>query len=860
MKKNLLKRAAMVALMLVAMASGFAQNIPITLNQGWNWISYPYSEPMSITEALSGFTPSNGDAIRSKSDGTCTYYNGIWVGQLKTFVPGQGYHYQSVDGTTKSFVFGGAAYDPSALPEEALDGEFTVAANGTKVRFSPGNLQCRIDPNKESQITMGTGTETTGYMPYYTLYNYSLCQMIYRASELHEMGMMAGPITGIAFESYSNYHFLRDNIEIWMAATTLTTAPSTSESTAGMKKVFFGSLTQQTGWTEIPFTSSPFIWDGTSNLMVTVVMSHGSWSSTIQWQCSSLGFTCCNYKYRDEEAYDPSSNTYTMYTSTKRPNIRFNGKGGATWRFAEQQWDCIGEGNANVSNTYTGWIDLFGWGTSGHPHGANCFQPWSTSTTSADYYAYGDASYNLYDQTGEADWGCNPISNGGDKPNHWRTLTKEEWTYVFNTRTTSSGKRFAKAQVDGVKGVILLPNDWKTSYYTLNSTNSSGAAFTSNTITATQWQTLEQKGAVFLPITGYRMFGSSFYEGDITGAYWSSSAYEYADSDACSIWFDNAEISTEGAGGRNNGCAVRLVCQSNPRIRTLGMSGVTTTGATVSANVDFTGTVSTKGICYNTTGAPTVSDNYVYAGTGKGSFSAQMTGLEPNTTYYVRAYAKISNVYRYGNVLTFTTPDDGSNGHEYVDLGLPSGLLWATCNVGADTPEEYGDYYAWGETTTKSDYSWSTYQHCNGSYNTLTKYCPNANYGNNGFVDNQITLFPEDDAATANWGGTWRMPTNAEWEELYNNTTWTWTTQNGVNGRLFTAANGNSLFLPAAGYRNYGSLNYAGGGGYYWSSSLSAGSPYDAWGLYFNSDNARMYSYYRDYGRPVRPVRSASQN
>ena len=847
----------MAVLMLAAMTLGHSQNIPITLNEGWNWIGYTCSEPMSINEALSGFTPLTGDVIKSKNNGSATYLNGRWRGQLTTLIPGQGYMYNSVDGTTRSFVFGGVANDPSALPEEALDGEFTVAADGTKVRFSPGNLQCRIDPNKESQITIGTGTETTGYMPYNTYYNYSLCQMIYKAEELHEIGMMAGPITGIAFESNSTNHYLRDNIEIWMAATTLWAAPTTSESTAGMKKVFFGSLTQQTGWTEIPFTSSPFIWDGTSNLMVTVVMSHGSWTSSTYWQSNSPGFTCCSYKYTDSEAYDPSSTTYTMSTTTKRPNTRFNGKGGVTWRFAEHQTDCIGEGNANISNTYTGWIDLFGWGTSGHPHGANFFQPWSTSSTSTDYYAYGDASYNLYDQTGEADWGCNPISNGGDKPNQWRTLTKGEWTYVLKTRSTSSGKRYAKAQVNGVNGLIVLPNDWKTSYYTLNSTNTSGAAFTSNTITATQWQTLEQKGAVFLPTTGYRMFGNSVGEVGEVGCYWSSSTYAYAEADASSIWFDNAEVSTDGAGGRSNGYAVRLVCQSNPRIGTLGVGNVTTTGATVSANVDFTGTVSTKGICYNTTVAPTVGDNYVYAGTGKGGFSAQMTGLEPNTTYHVRAYAKINSVYRYGNELTFTTPDDGSNGHAYVDLGLPSGLLWATCNIGATSPEDYGDYYAWGETTTKSDYSWSTYQHCNGSNTTLTKYCTNADYGNNGFVDNQTTLFPEDDAATANWGGTWRMPTKEEWEELFNNTTWTWTTQNGVNGLLFTASNGNSLFLPAAGYRSNSSLNGAGSYGDYWSSSLGTDTPGLAWGFDFDSFNYNVGYYYRRYGFTVRPVCSS---
>ena len=195
--------------------------------------------------------------------------------------------------------------------------------------------------------------------------------------------------------------------------------------------------------------------------------------------------------------------------------------------------------------------------------------------------------------------------------------------------------------------------------------------------------------------------------------------------------------------------------------------------------------------------------------------------------------------------------------HEYVDLGLPSGLLWATCNVGADSPEDYGDYFAWGETQPKSTYNWSTYQYCNDYYNTLTKYCNNSGYGYNGFTDNLTTLLPEDDAATANWGDGWRMPTNEEWQELYNNTTVTWTQQNGVNGRLFTAANGNSLFLPAAGYRGGVSLNGAGTLDYCWSSSLYTDSPNYAWYFYFSSDLYDMHYYGgRCVGQSVRPVRS----
>ena len=196
--------------------------------------------------------------------------------------------------------------------------------------------------------------------------------------------------------------------------------------------------------------------------------------------------------------------------------------------------------------------------------------------------------------------------------------------------------------------------------------------------------------------------------------------------------------------------------------------------------------------------------------------------------------------------------------HAYVDLGLPSGLLWATCNVGASAPEEYGDYFAWGETQPKDYYDWSNYQYCSGSYYTMTKYCQDPSYGYNGFTDDLTTLEPSDDAATANWGDGWRLPTKADFEELYNNTIMTWSQQGGVNGRLFTAPNGNSLFLPAAGERYGSSLRYVGNYGFYWSSSLQTGIPYSAWYFYFGSGIYGMYGgVNRNLGQNVRAVRSA---
>ena len=186
-----------------------------------------------------------------------------------------------------------------------------------------------------------------------------------------------------------------------------------------------------------------------------------------------------------------------------------------------------------------------------------------------------------------------------------------------------------------------------------------------------------------------------------------------------------------------------------------------------------------------------------------------------------------------------------------VDLGLPSGILWADRNVGADSPEDYGDYFAWGETAPKSTYRWSTYKWCKGSYDTMTKYCTDSNYCT---VDNKIVLDLVYDAAYVNMGPEWRMPTLTELNELKNNCTWTWTTQNGSRGYKVTGPNGNSIFLPAAGYRYDSGLYNAGSDGYYWSSSLIESNSSYAWYLYFGSGSSYKDDCDRYYGLAVRAV------
>ena len=199
--------------------------------------------------------------------------------------------------------------------------------------------------------------------------------------------------------------------------------------------------------------------------------------------------------------------------------------------------------------------------------------------------------------------------------------------------------------------------------------------------------------------------------------------------------------------------------------------------------------------------------------------------------------------------------------YEYVDLGLPSGLKWAKCNVGAKKETDYGDYFMWGsaEPNTADDCIWTNYKYCNGSDRTLTKYCTNSYYGT---VDNKTALDPEDDAATHIMGGDWRMPTDNDFQELLDNTTIEWVTDfngSGVNGMKFISKADATkyIFIPASGHRGSSSFYCQGSQGGIWSSSLLATSPMLAWKLSFLSDFIDEDYYYgcRCTGYVVRGVK-----
>ena len=188
---------------------------------------------------------------------------------------------------------------------------------------------------------------------------------------------------------------------------------------------------------------------------------------------------------------------------------------------------------------------------------------------------------------------------------------------------------------------------------------------------------------------------------------------------------------------------------------------------------------------------------------------------------------------------------------KYVDLGLPSRALWATMNVGASCPEDYGDYFAWGETIPKDSYGWSTYKWCEGTDLTLTKYCTDSDYGT---VDRKYVLDPEDDAAHVRWGSPWRMPTVEEQRELINNCTREWMSYNGVYGLMLTGPNGNKLFLPAAGYCKANFTANQSTEGFYWSRSIGSNSVV-ASHIFISSRDFYSYNNPRYLGFSVRAVR-----
>ena len=340
--------------------------------------------------------------------------------------------------------------------------------------------------------------------------------------------------------------------------------------------------------------------------------------------------------------------------------------------------------------------------------------------------------------------------------------------------------------------------------------------------------------SIFLPAAGM-YYDVYFTSGQ--GHYWSSSLYyENAPSLSWCVIFD-----WRGWGlswnSREYGLSVRPVFYDGIPLSVFSLSV---------EQLYFTSANKTKSISISSNQSWTISsfESWLSLSQTSGTDDASvMVTVEENTSTSSRSGTITFKAG--GKDYTVGITQDGSpdpNSHEYVDLGLPSGLLWATCNIGANSPADYGYYFAWGETTPKDSYLLRTYEWWNGSSGTLTKY-------------SHSVLDLNDDAAHVNWGGDWRMPTIDEWKELHSRCSWTWTNQDGHNGcKVTSMSNGNSIFLPVAGWRDEQGLNYAGKDGFYWSSSH-----YDygdtAWDDSFYSAGYGQDNCYGKYrGHSIRPV------
>ena len=427
------------------------------------------------------------------------------------------------------------------------------------------------------------------------------------------------------------------------------------------------------------------------------------------------------------------------------------------------------------------------------PEQCGNYYAWGETKTKDEYTQANSLTYgkDMNDISGNAQYDAATANWGGD----WRMPTEEEMQELMNCCTLEWTKQ---NRIKGYK--VTGPNG----------------------------------NSIFLPVTGIFSW-NNFYSGTCDLSYYLISTPNGKES------YKSFEFKSDyiylGISPRCNGYSLRPV-KSRVGIETPGViiSEVKCTDVTAIIKTyasDGGAAITERGFYYGTNPEPAETDNKVVIENEVGYISNTLLDLTPNTTYYVKAYATNSEGTSYSEVVSFTTLENPKE-YEYVDLGLPSGLKWATHNIGATSPEEYGDYFAWGEVFTKDEYT---------EANSFTYGKPMDDISGT-----------EYDAATINWGGDWRMPTKTEMQELIDHCTWTWTTQKGVYGYKVTSkTNGNSIFLPAAGYRTGTSPNNAGRVGYYWSSSSRDTQNANHLSTYSSSFSVDDYSRY--YGYSIRPVR-----
>lgn len=454
------------------------------------------------------------------------------------------------------------------------------------------------------------------------------------------------------------------------------------------------------------------------------------------------------------------------------------------WSFAEQQYDCLGTANtttdAGGNTVVADKIDLFGW-----------------SSTDKDL-AWGIPCAEMNDYTGTAfvDWGMNAISNGGNQPYQWRTLTCDEWLYLFQHN------RWTVAEIDGTGmfGWVLvpdgaaLPEDLTVEYL---SDGNMAETETLKTYTPAQYGMnrymqedflrLQAAGVVFLPFAGLCDDKGGITNVTTCGYYWSAT-HVTVDSPAAYNMVFGDKVSMAFFTYLYLKHSVRLV-----------------------QNV------------------PTETD------------------LQDAREVRIYEYCEHNGLKDSIGV----RPND----IQAIDLGLS--VLWASCNVGATRPAEYGNHYAWGEVEPKERYEWTNYKYSDGNDEDFTKYTTLMTPTRK--PDNKVLLEADDDAAHANWGGTWRMPTREECSELLKKCTWELQTVDGTDGyKVSSTTNGNSIFLPFAGFKSKTSSFMTGRAFTYISASLNEEDVASAWGIEYYATQPALASCSRDRGHSVRPVCTAA--
>ncbi|MBQ3579408.1 MAG: hypothetical protein II975_00185, partial [Bacteroidales bacterium] len=360
----------------------------------------------------------------------------------------------------------------------------------------------------------------------------------------------------------------------------------------------------------------------------------------------------------NEGGFDENNASYARFSVAADRQVRFS-KGNlqyqastGIWKLADNQYDYIGGTNSNISETYSGWIDLFGAGTSGWNSGANAYQPWSSSENNDDYISGNSDNANT-------DWGVyNAISNGGNQPGMWRTLTRDEYEYLIYSRSNAEDK-YGNASINGVLGFVILPDNWNLPTGVSFTPGLNSNAAISNTYSFEEWSLMESSGAIFFPAAGYRI-GTNIQDVGYGCSYWLiTSDYDIQAAMYYDAYVDREEYLFDWW-SKSDGCSVRLVkdCEDNhtvPSVSTSSVTNIGTSTAICGGSIDDDGgePVIARGVCWSYEHNPTIADSHTSDGDGMGTFTSNISGLGPGITYYVRAYATNSVGTAYGNEQEF---------------------------------------------------------------------------------------------------------------------------------------------------------------------------------------------------------------